>query len=603
MFARLFCRSLLAIACCLPSIAAAADAKVVVFELKGAIGEKPAAMADPFNPVASESCTSLTRRIRLAAADDEVKAVVFLCDSPAMGWAQSEEICRAIAAVRKAGKPTYAYDDAYTTAEYQMLAAAETLATSPEGQVLINGIYGEQLFLRGLLEKIDVEPDFFTIGDYKAAGETFMRREPSEQAAENQKWLYDSLYASIVSSIAEGRGVEEKQAKAWINEVVFSASEAVEEGVLDHAVTRDQLTEKIEDRLGSRVEYDRGYKKPKAKTIDLSSPFGLLNFYADLLAGPQTRTSKNAAIAIVHVNGPIMDGEPSSSPLDVLGSSEAAYSGPIRRALEEARDDKAVQAVVLRVDSPGGSATASEVILQAAKSVREQKPLVVSMGNVAASGGYYVSMAGERIFVDEKTITGSIGVVVGKLSTSEMWENLGINFVPVKRGENADLLSTSSTFTDEQKEQMRDFMHDVYGTFKGHVEANRGEKLTKPLDDLAGGRVFSGQQAVEVGLADEVGTIHDAIEEARKSAKMADDFELRTIPRPKNFMELLMSDLAPKQDDKEDKRRLSIVEAALPLLGSLDSRRAEAVVQALQQAEIVASGRAGLISPIVVQPQ
>ena len=584
----------------LTTTASAEATRVAVFELKGQVTELPAAMDDPFATQAQESCTSLTKRIREAAADDDVAGVVVLCESPQMGWAQSEEIHKSLAAVRAADKPVYVHDDSYTTAEFAMLSPASVLATSPEGSVLIPGLYGEQPYLRGLLDKIDVEPDFIALGDYKAAGEMFMRREPSEAAAKNTKWLYDSLYASVVEAIATGRGVSEEQATEWIDEAVFSADEAVADGVLDAAVTRDELADRIEDDLG-KVEFDKKYKVPKQKTIDLSSPFGLLNFYADLLAGPKRKTSSEPSIAIVHVNGAIQDGEPTGSPFGPLGSSGGAYSGPIRRALDKAANDASVRAVVLRVDSPGGSATASEVILQAAKRVTEKKPLVVSMGNVAASGGYYVSMAGETIFVDEKTITGSIGVVSGKVATREMWENLGINFVPIARGEKADLFSTMEPFTDEQEEQMLDFMRDVYGTFKGHVEANRGEKLAQPLDELAGGRVYSGRQAIELGLADEVGSIHEAIEAARKAAKLGEEFELRVIPRPKNFIELLMADLSPTKDDGE-KPRLSLAAMAEPLFAALDPKRAEAVRMVLEQGDIVRRNKIGLISPVFVKP-
>ena len=595
------CLAVLTTATLLAATASAEQKKVAVFELKGAITEKPAAIDDPFATTTSqESCTSITQRMRKAAEDDEVVAVAILCESPQMGWAQSEEIHRAIAEIRAAKKPVYTHDDAYTTAEYAMLSSASMLTTSPEGSVLIPGLYGEQPYLRGLLDKIEVEPDFIALGDYKAAGEMFMRREPSDAARENQKWLYDSLFASIVDAIAAGRGVEADKARAWIDEAVFSASEAKADGVLDAALTKDELADRIEKDLDTDLDFDKSYGKPKKKTIDLSSPFGLLNFYADLLAGPSTKKSTKDTIAIVHVNGAIQDGEPNNSPFSI-GGNGGAYSGPIRRALDQAADDAKVRAVVLRVDSPGGSATASEVILQAAQRVSEKKPLIVSMGNVAASGGYYVSMAGETIFVDEKTITGSIGVVSGKLATGEMWENLGINFVPVERGKNAGLFSTSTTFTDEQKEQMLDFMRDVYGTFKGHVEANRGDKLSKPVDELAGGRVYSGRQAIELGLADEVGTIHDAVEAARAAAKMGEDFDLKVIPRPKNFLELLAADLSPTKDEKGP--RLSLLEIAEPLLGTLDPNRAAAVRQALQQADIVRTNRIGLISPIFVQPQ
>ena len=599
MLTRLFALSL-ALTAAGPGLADDSASKVAVFELSGTITEKPAAQDDPFQMGAAESCTSLTRRMNKAASDPEVAAVVVLCESPSMGWAQSEEIHRAIAGIREAGKPVYAYDDMYTTAEYAMLSSATKMATSTEGSVLIPGLAGAQPYVRGLLDKLEVEPDFIALGDYKAAGEMFMRREPSEAAAENTKWLYDNLYASLLDAIAKGRGVDRAKAEEWIDEGVFSAKEAVADGVLDLATTRDELADLIEKNADADLTFDKGYQKPKQKTVDLSSPFGLLNFYAELLAGPSDRGSTKPSVAIVHVNGAIADGEPETSPLSL--NSGGAYSGPIRRALDKAADDSTVKAVVLRVDSPGGSATASEVILQAAERVTKKKPLIVSMGNVAASGGYYVSMAGETIFVDEKTITGSIGVVSGKLATTEMWEKVGVNFEPILRGKNADLLTTLSTFSDEQEEEMKQYMRDVYGTFKGHVVDNRGDKLTKPIDELAGGRVYSGRQAIELGLADETGTIHDAIEAARQAAKLGEEFELRTIPRPKNFIETLMADLQPPKKDK-NAPRLSLMTLAEPVLGVLDPAKAAAVREVLTQAEVLSHCRVGVVAPIYVRPQ
>ena len=575
------------------------DAKrVALFKLDGLLGEKPAAPDDLFMTQAGESLASLTKRIRQAADDKEIAAIVLVYEGISMGQAQGEELGKAIGYAKAAGKPVWAYADAFMMGGYTLLSQADHLSVSPEGAVIATGIYGGQMYLKGMLDKIGVEPDFIAIGDYKSAGETFTRSGPSDFARQNLNWLFDSLYDSMLKQIADGRGVDIARAKAWIDEGVYSGVEAVEDGLVDAAQTREAFVDDLEEKLGGSVKFDRRYAKSSGKSIDLSSPFGILNFYAELLGGPKSNKITKPTVAIVHVNGPIMDGSPAASP---FGAAEGAYSQPIRQALLDAAEEDMVKAVVLRVDSPGGSAIASEVILQAAKIVAEKKPLVVSMGNIAASGGYYVSMAGEKIYADEMTITGSIGVVSGKLATTKMWDKLGIEFVPFARGKNADLFSSDAEWTDDQEAELKQWMLDAYKTFTGHVTANRGEKLSKSMDELAGGRVYSGAQALELGLVDEIGSLQQAIEYAAGKAGLRDGkYQLQAIPRPKSIFEMMAMDMQPKKDAHPNRIQMSIFEAAVPLIDKLDPVKARAVKQALMQLEVLRENRVGLVAPIIM---
>jgi protease IV len=260
----------------------------------------------------------------------------------------------------------------------------------------------------------------------------------------------------------------------------------------------------------------------------------------------------------------------------------------------------------LRVNSPGGSAVASEIILNASKRVRAKKPLAVSMGAVAGSGGYYVSMGAETIFADAATITASIGVLGGKFATTDMWNKIGISWDSTRRGANAGLLSSEAVFTDAQRKLMQDWMNDVYGVFKGHVVEARGAKLKKPIDELAAGRVFTGQQALELGLVDKIGTLEDAVAHVAQQAKIK-DYDVRVYPEPKNFMEVLLEDLS---DGDRDPNHLavaglvpvsppaaSILDLALPYLKGLDPKRLEAVKAALRQLDLLQQERAALVMP------
>jgi protease-4 len=262
--------------------------------------------------------------------------------------------------------------------------------------------------------------------------------------------------------------------------------------------------------------------------------------------------------------------------------------------------------VVLRVNSPGGSAVASEIILDATKRVKAAKPIVVSMGNVAGSGGYYVACGSDTIFADEATITGSIGVVGGKLATTEMWNKVGITWKSYQRGANAGLLSSSSTFSDPQRQRMQQWMDEIYGVFKGHVTAIRGDRLKKDIEELAGGRVFTGRQALELGLVDKIGTLDDAVAHVASEAKIS-DYEVRALPEAKNFLELLLD--GDKEDDNsvllrgEASQRAvtsALIEQALPLVKQLDPQRVQAVLRSLRQLQTLEREGAVLMAPEII---
>jgi protease-4 len=363
----------------------------------------------------------------------------------------------------------------------------------------------------------------------------------------------------------------------------------------------------LREKYGDGIQFDKRYGKTRRKEVDLSSPFGLIQFYMNLLSGTAKPASQKDAIAVVYVEGPIVQG--SSSPGGFpFGGEGIAYSTPIRRALDEVAEDKRVKGVVLRVNSPGGSAVASEIILNATKRVKQQKPLVVSMGSVAGSGGYYVACGADTIFADESTITGSIGVVAGKLATSGMWNKLGVQWKSTRRGENAGLLSPSQVFTDGERERMQSWMDEIYGVFKDHVTAIRGDRIKKEIEELAGGRVYTGRQALELGLVDRLGGLHDAIQFVAQQAEI-DSYEIRVVPRPKDFVELLMQDLTGSDEDSKSlslpeslssgAAQPSLLKAILPLLKELDPQRAAAATKALQQLSIIHHDQLMLTMPII----
>ncbi len=333
-----------------------------------------------------------------------------------------------------------------------------------------------------------------------------------------------------------------------------SAAKAKEQGLIDAVEHRQEFEAFVKSKVGDKATFDKRYGKKEGPKIDFSSPFGVFNFYAELLGGAKKKVSKDS-VAIVYVEGPIVEGSPESSPFSMGGG--VAASTPIRRALDKAAADDTIKAVVLRVNSPGGSATASEIILDATKRVKAKKPLVVSMGDVAGSGGYYVACGADTIFVDRATITGSIGVVGGKMVTTDVWKNVGITWKGYKRGAKSGILGSAEPFTDEERKHVQGWMDEIYGVFKGHVTAIRGSKLKKPLDEISGGRVYTGEQALELGLVDKIGTLQDAVRFAAGEAKI-EKYDTRVVPEPKNFMEVLMEGMSG-DTDKEEAQRLALL--------------------------------------------
>jgi protease-4 len=309
---------------------------------------------------------------------------------------------------------------------------------------------------------------------------------------------------------------------------------------------------------------------------------------------------------LIYLNGVIVTG---------YGDTGTACGGDIRAALKKAMDDDSIKAVVLRVNTPGGSVTASEIIHQAVMDVQKKKPLVISMGRVAASGGYYVSCGANQIFADETTITASIGVIGSKLVTEGFWEKIGVNWVPFQRGANADLFSPLHPFTDQQRNTLITSMGTMYGKFKGHIVEGRGQKLTKDIEEIAGGRVFTGKQAVDLGLVDQIGGLQAAIEYAAKSVSL-EKYKVRVVPKPKDAVDILLdvifgrTEKANSDLETEAKTDLKTIETVLGkssnmreiagLLGEVDRPHANAIVEMLHRVQLTNQEGTAMIMPQIL---
>jgi protease IV len=569
---------------------------IAVFDLSGEMNEQPVdASLAIFGPPPM-SLRDVVSRMDKAAKDPQVKAVVVFADSAAFGHAQAAELRQALRNIRGTGKEVYAHGDWLEMGQYVLLSGATRLSVSPTGEVWATGLYGDALYLHGMLLRLGITPDFLHCGAYKSASEIFMRDGPSPEADQMENWLLDSVYDTAVNLIASGRNVSPDQARQWIDNGPYTAEKALGNGMIDAVEDRATLEAFLKSKYGDNVIFDKKYAAQKAPDLNLSNPFAFMTVLSQLMNPPKPDAGKSA-VGIVYVEGPIIMGKSDSSP---LVSDSMAASTDISKALDEAANDDSVKAVVLRVDSPGGSATASEIILRATERVKAKKPLIVSMGDVAGSGGYYVTCAADTIFADDATITASIGVVGGKLVTTEMWNKIGVTFKGYQRGANAGVLSSDTDFSPAERDQMQSWMNDIYGVFKDHVTAIRGNKLKKPIGELAEGRVFTGRQALDLGLVDRIGTLDDAITFAADQAKIT-DYVVRTVPEPKTILQKLMEQSSGGDDDTDHVSLTAggnwIAKLAAPYLAGMDPAHARVIQMALGQLQLVQNERVMLMLP------
>jgi len=501
--------------------------RIVHIHLAGALTE--AAREDPFSVFGAQpgSFRVVLDTLEHLEDDDSVVALVLTINGFRPSMAHMEEIYHAINKVEESGVDVYVHieEAMLPMSTYIMLSGAKYINVVPTGFLNLSGMYREGMYLKDGLAKIGLEADIVHIGDYKSAGETMMLNGPSKEAEEAMNWMMDALYSSSVAMIAESRGIDRKVVRSMLDIGPYTAEDAAKVKLIDSCMYQDDLLSLLKEKYGEDIYIENNYGPGDGSSPD-TSPFE--SIFEDFVSSSSSGSSGLKSVGIVYVEGNIMPG---------YGSG--AFSGTVRKALEEAADDRNLKAVVMRINSPGGSVTASEVIWRAAELLNEKKPFVVSMGSVAASGGYYIACGADAIYADATTITGSIGVVGGKIVTTGMWDELGINWHPYQRGANADWMSTAEPFNQFQRQQIVEQMGAAYATFKDHVTEGRGDKLKKDLESMAGGRVFTGRQALDLGLIDEIGGLNDAIDHAAELANLKGKYRVRTIPKIKTFGELL----------------------------------------------------------------
>ena len=435
--------------------------------------------------------------LRRVETEKGVRGLVLALGNTRMSWARFRELRQRIIALEATGKPVIVYlKGSPSNGAYYVATGASHIVLHPAGDLNLVGLATELQYAQGLLDIVGVEQQFVRRSEFKSATEMTTRMEPSQAALDMTNAYLDDLHIELVHAIVEGRNTSDDIAQGWIDDGPWTAQGAIDAGIIDAVAYPDELQQTLDAKLGGRVAT------------------------RDLRRAPQAHSpwEEPAQIAVIYVDGVIVSGESSRGGL--LGQKTCG-SNTVNRMLDQAARDPQVKSVVLRVDSPGGSSLASDEIWRAVELVkREGKPVVVSMGGVAASGGYYVSAGADAIYAQPNTLTGSIGVYAGKLSAAPLFENMGIGVTSISRGRNADMASMARPWDDVQRAKMQELVDATYTQFKSRV--SQGRDLSElEVEDLARGRVWSGAQAHELGLVDELGGLQDAISDARLRAGIA----------------------------------------------------------------------------------
>jgi protease IV len=505
----------------------------------------------PEDPVASrlfgredDSLTTLLWQLRKAKTDARIGAVVLEINFVNIGWGKADEIRDAIRDFRSSGKPIYAFMEFGSNKEYYIATACERIYVPPVGDLFINGLAADVTFFRGSLDKLGIYPDFFQIGRYKNAPDQYTRREMSESHREVVNALLDDQFARLVNTIAEARGRSPEDVRQIIDNAPLRSPQAREIGLIDGSLYRDQVSEELQRRLnyreGERLRTvsDSRYRQVTPESLGLNT---------------------GERIAIIYASGAIGSGESGEGPF----GGQTVGSDTVVRAINTAARDSSIRAIVLRVDSPGGSVYASDAIWHAVVAAREAgKPVVVSMSDYAASGGYYISTHANRIVAHPSTITGSIGVFAGKPVMREFYNWIGVNNEYVLRGRNAGLFRETEQFTPEERRVFEGMIRGFYyDAFLPRVAQGRNRDV-EYIDSIAQGRVWTGAQARERGLVDDFGGMERAIEVAKELAGIPAEAQVRRVvfPAPRTLLESLLGSQPEGTDTRTREQQRALAE-------------------------------------------
>lgn len=503
-----------------------APGSVLTMELNGPIAERVTddPFAQAFGGQQANDLRDIKQALRKAAADTRIEAVLLRSHGVSAPWGMLQEIRRELLAFKESGKPLYASSGEYYSSErdYFLNSTADSVFAAPEGFFEFNGFATEVAFFDNTLEKLDVDAQVVRAGAYKSAVEPFIRDDLSPENEEQLSALLDTTNSTFMRAVATSRGQSSDAVQRLATEsATLTAGSAHEAGLIDALLFEDEVMDVVRNRLGL--------------ASGTSLPTVSLRDYARVSASSAgLSTGNEGEVAVVYAQGQIVTGETD----DMFSASPMLGSETFSDAMETARTSDETDAVVVRINSPGGSASASDAMWRAIEMTAREKPVIVSMGGVAASGGYWMATAADSIVADPLTITGSIGVLGVFFDASGFFENkLGVTFDGVQTSPYADMFTGLTSFSDEERALLERFIDQTYQSFLEKVANGRGLSVEE-VQEIAQGRVWSGSAAQEIGLVDTLGGLETAIEMAAEKAGLAEGtYRIRTLPRPKTFIE------------------------------------------------------------------
>lgn len=473
-----------------------------------------------FQPNSPMGLNQILKAIANAKEDSNIKGILLELDAVNAGAATTEEIRNALIDFKSSGKFIYAYSDTYSQKAYYLASVADSVFLNPEGMIEWLGLRSEVMFFKKTLEKLGVEPQILRHGKFKSAVEPFMLDKMSPENREQTLTYVSSIWNQWVKGISETRGISADKLNSMANNMeIFNAKKAMENKLVDGLIYKDELIATLKTKLGIEEKKD-------ISSIELKKYF----------KAPEVAKRKFSKdkIAVIYASGEIGMGE---------GGDDNIGSEGLSRTIRKARRDSSIKAIVFRINSPGGSALASEVIWREVDLAAKVKPVIVSMGDVAASGGYYIAAPATTIMANPTTITGSIGVFGLFFNLQKALDNkLGITVDVVKTNDHADFFSVYRPMTAEEKAVGQMFIEQTYQTFIGHVSAGRGIPVEQ-VDAIGQGRVWSGINAKDIKLVDEFGGLTDAIKLAAEKAEL-ENYRLVELPKQKKLFEQLMEDMS-----------------------------------------------------------
>jgi len=516
------------------------EGSTLVLHLEGTLPEQPQVeLPIPFledqQPMTVVETWQLLRK---AAADPRIKAVVLEPRGLSVGWAKLEELRASVIALKKSGKPVYAYLRGAGSKEYYVATAADEIFMAPEDELDVKGLRAELMFVKGTLDNLGVGLEFEHVGKYKDAPDMFTRTSPTPETLEVEGQILDQYFGDLVRVIADGRKKSPDGVRTLIDDGPFVGQNALTQGLVDALLFEDEMYAKLKDRA----------KLASIKKI------GERDYSRAELSGFEGKTK----IAFIVGQGEITRGRSGETV-----SNDGITASGLVKLLRQVKDDASIKGVILRIDSPGGDGIASDDILHEAKLLSARKPVVISMSDLAASGGYFIAMTGDPVIAYPNTITGSIGVFFGKLNLKGLFDKIGISTQILKRGRFSDIDSETAPLTDEQRAKLRREIETFYKNFVERVATGRKQPYDK-VEPLAQGRAWLGAQAKQNGLVDELGGLDRAVEMVRNRAGISSSEKLLlvTYPPRRTIWDILLN---RSDDTAEIESRLRPFIGRLPL--------------------------------------